>query len=59
MTRSVLHVATDWPAHFPNVAATIAALLGAGAIWLEADGLLDLRHTPACSFDGRRPNQRN
>jgi ankyrin repeat protein len=31
MTRSLLHVATDWPGHFPNVAATIAALIAAGA----------------------------
>jgi hypothetical protein len=31
MTRSLLHVATDWPGHFPNVAATIAALVEAGA----------------------------
>src|SRR5690349_3780860 len=31
MTRSLLHVATDWPGHFPNVAATIEALVNAGA----------------------------
>lgn len=31
VARSLLHVATDWPGHFPNVAATIAALAGAGA----------------------------
>jgi uncharacterized protein len=31
MTRTLLHVATDWPGHFPNVAATIAALIAAGA----------------------------
>lgn len=29
--RTLLHVATDWPGHFPNVAATIAALARAGA----------------------------
>ena len=29
--RSLLHVATDWPGHLPNVAATIAALVAAGA----------------------------
>jgi ankyrin repeat protein len=29
--RSLLHIATDWPGHFPNVAATIAALIEAGA----------------------------
>jgi hypothetical protein len=31
MSRALLHVATDWPGHFPNVAATIAALVEAGA----------------------------
>jgi ankyrin repeat protein len=30
-TRSLLHIATDWPGHFPNVAATIATLAAAGA----------------------------
>jgi ankyrin repeat protein len=30
-TRSLLHVATDWPGHFPQGAATIAALVEAGA----------------------------
>jgi len=29
--RSLLHVATDWPGHFPNVAATITTLIEAGA----------------------------
>jgi ankyrin repeat protein len=31
MSRSLLHVATDWPGHFPNGPATIAALVEAGA----------------------------
>lgn len=31
MSRSLLHVATDWPGHFPNVAATIEVLVAAGA----------------------------
>lgn len=29
--RTALHVATDWPGHFPAVAETIAALVAAGA----------------------------
>ncbi len=31
MTRSLLHVATDWPGHFPNGPAIVAALVEAGA----------------------------
>ena len=31
MTRSLLHVATDWPGHFPNGAATVGMLVEAGA----------------------------
>lgn len=31
MSRAALHVATDWPAHFPRVADTIAVLVAAGA----------------------------
>jgi ankyrin repeat protein len=29
--RSMLHIATDWPGHFPNVTQTIAFLIAAGA----------------------------
>lgn len=31
MSRSLLHVATDWPGHFPNGVETVAVLIGAGA----------------------------
>lgn len=31
MSRTLLHVATDWPGHFPHVADTIVLLVGAGA----------------------------
>jgi ankyrin repeat protein len=30
-SRTLLHIATDWPGHFPNDAETIAALVQAGA----------------------------
>jgi uncharacterized protein len=28
--RSLLHVATDWPGHFPNIAAVVTALIAGG-----------------------------
>jgi hypothetical protein len=31
MARTLLHVATDWPGHFPDGAATVAVLVEAGA----------------------------
>jgi hypothetical protein len=30
-SRSLLHVATDWPGHFPNATRTVQALIAAGA----------------------------
>ena len=42
-TRSLLHVATDWPGHFPNGAATVALLLEAGA---HANAALPTGETP-------------
>src|SRR5260370_40712569 len=30
-SRTLLHVATDWPGHFPNGSATVAALIAHGA----------------------------
>jgi uncharacterized protein len=30
-SRTLLHVATDWPGHFPKTAASVAALVAAGA----------------------------
>jgi ankyrin repeat protein len=48
--RSLLHIATDWPGHFPNVARTIAALAAAGADlnapFLPAEGETLHRETP-------------
>ncbi|MDQ6635164.1 MAG: ankyrin repeat domain-containing protein [Gemmatimonadota bacterium] len=31
MSRTLLHMATDWPGHFPRAAATVAALVESGA----------------------------
>ena len=31
MSRTLLHVATDWPGHFPNVVATVTLLIAHGA----------------------------
>ena len=41
-TRTLMHVATDWPGHYPWVAATIAKLLEAGA---DVNGRASGSHT--------------
>ena len=42
VTRTLLHVATDWPGHFPNGPGVVAALLAAGA---DVDGRFSGPHT--------------
>ncbi len=44
-TRSLLHIATDWPGHFPRVAETIRALVDAGAD-VDARGGGKIAETP-------------
>jgi uncharacterized protein len=41
-TRTLLHIVTDWPGHFPNGAATVAALIAHGA---EVNAPFIGRHT--------------
>ena len=41
-SRTLLHVATDWPGHFPNVAATLAELIAHGS---EVNARCNGRHT--------------
>ena len=36
--RTLLHVATDWPGHFPRAATVVRALVAAGALWGLAVG---------------------
>lgn len=43
--RTLLHIATDWPGHFPNVGATVAALVDAGAD-VDAPSIGDHTETP-------------
>ena len=42
MSRTLLHVATDWPGHFPNGADSVAVLIEAGA---EVDARFSGPHT--------------
>src|SRR5687768_9561792 len=45
--RTLLHVAADWPGHFPNGAATVAALVAAGAdVNASMNGPRNSRETP-------------
>ncbi len=42
MSRTLLHVATDWPGHFPRAAATVAALVESGG---DVNGRFSGPHT--------------
>lgn len=42
MLRTLLHIVTDWPGHFPNGAASEAALVGAG---VEVNARFDSPHS--------------
>ena len=49
--RTLLHVATDWPGHFPRVAETVAALVAAGA---DPDAQFEGGSTPRRRCTGPR-----
>jgi uncharacterized protein len=54
-TRSLLHVATDWPGHFPGGAATVALLVGAGA---EVDARFGAAATTSPAAPGGQQRRR-
>jgi hypothetical protein len=54
MSRTLLHVVTDWPGHFPNGPLTVAALVAAGA---DVNALFAGPHTETplhCAASSRR-----
>ena len=59
VARSLLHVAADWPGHYPNVANIVRVLIAAGAIliWavdVDTDGSPTVRLKPVSKVVTRK-----